>query len=202
MASAWIPQADIKKVDIMVVAGGCTGREMHTTFKSNRYYLTVANLGVYDQLTKTNIVRMEDENVKSGYLFSDVGMGISGDKDIIWCTYEMAYKSHIIRDFTSFSPVLINNRKPVTDWGNKESAYVEGLHKRTCLAWNNQFFVVLATDGRMRLKDARGWLMRWGMWYAGNCDGGGSQFLINKDVLMVDSGRKNASWLLIYSTRG
>ena len=77
-----IPRDKIKKIDIINVKGGITASQVYKKYKPD-YFI---NLALYDMSTGTNITHLKDEGTASGYLFSDEGIGIKGDNEILFCT--------------------------------------------------------------------------------------------------------------------
>lgn len=185
---------DIGKIDI-ILTKNMTDAQVYNKYKPD--YLI--NLALYDMATGTNITYLEDENKQSGYLFSDRGLGITKDGKPIWCTKTDAYKSSDIKDYTSFSPVLVENGKVSINWGNKVSTYVNnGSHIRCFLGMNKDYFFIGVTDVGMSINSLANYCVNQGMTYAGNNDGGGSVSLWENGKALKKSSRKNASWLLIY----
>ena len=82
-----IDRSKIKKIDY--VTEPLTAGDVYGIYKPD-YML---NLGLYDTKTTTNIVIMEDENLRSGYLFSAEGIGIRGEKELLWVSSAKAYNS-------------------------------------------------------------------------------------------------------------
>jgi len=200
MANLWIKQTKIKKIDIINVKFGLTAKEVRDKYRPD-YFI---NLAMYDTTSGLNITRLEDENVKFGYLFADVGIGIMGDKDLIWTDYKTAYADRIVRDFVSGSPPLvidniIVNTKDKKVWGNKYSAYVDKIHYRSFVGFNKKYLILCASDNPMSLP-ATAYTARYNLHcrYALNLDGGGSCHLQAGDKIYKNSTRRNASWLLIY----
>ena len=184
-----ISRDKIKKIDIINVRGGITASQVYNKYKPDY----MINLALYDMATGENITNLKDEGIVSGYLFSDEGMGIKGDKEIIFCT-----KNDIsVRDFVAGSPVLIKKGVKKLDWGNKYSKYVDGVHKRSAIGFNSEEVILYTSDKEMSLERLSN-VLEGECDYAINCDGGGSCHLQHKDKIYVKSSRKNVSWLLIY----
>lgn len=189
-----IKLSDIEKIDI-ILTKNMTDTQIYNTYKPD--YLI--NLALYDMSTGTNITYMKDENKISGYLFSDQGLGITKEGKPIWCNRKDAYASVDIKDYVSFSPVLVDNGKININWGNKVSTYVaNGSHIRCFLGMNKEHFFIGVTDSAMTINGLAQYCINQGMLYAGNNDGGGSVSLWEKGKALKKSSRKNASWLLIY----
>jgi hypothetical protein len=157
------------------------------------------NFALYDTKTGINIVNMEDENIASGYLFSQEGVGIRGNKELIWTTRKEALADKTIRDFSGFSPVLGKDRKINIDWGGTESDTLKQLNKRMLFGWDSKYIKICASDNSISIPTAANIMIGTLMCqFAGNCDGGGSIYLRNGDNIIRNSTRKNASWFLIY----
>ena len=184
-----IPRENIKRIDIINVRGGITASEVYKKYKPDY----MINLALYDMATGTNITNLKDEGIASGYLFSDEGIGIKGENEIVFCNKN----DETVRDFVAGSPVLIKNYKTCIDWGNKYSEYVDGDHKRSLIGFTPRKVILYTSDEKMTLKElSRNWEGE--IEYAINCDGGGSCHLQAGDKVLTKSTRKNVSWLLVY----
>ena len=193
-----IDKNKIRKLDILCVQGGITAEEVYKQYKPD--YLI--NLGLYDTKTGTNIVIMEDENMRSGYLFALEGIGIRGQKDLVWVSNAKAYESIDIRDYISGSPVLVKNKTVAIDWGNKYSEYIDKSHIRSFIGFNDKSLILCATDKIISIHDLAWLALNMGCEYAINLDGGGSSHLQVADKIQVNSTRANVSWLLVYLWEG
>lgn len=195
MASQVIPFSKIKKIDIINVKGGLTYSQVMSKYKPD----VLINLALYDVGSKENITNLVDENKPSGYLFSSNGIGIKNDKELVWTTFDKAKTDNSVRDFVAGSPVLVSNGKVNIDWGNKYSSYVDGIHKRSAIGFNDNGLILLCTDGNMSIKDlANTCVNNFTAKYMVNCDGGGSCHLQVGDKIYSKSTRGNVSWLLVY----
>jgi len=195
MASQVIPFRKIKKIDIINVKGGITASDVMKKYKPD----ILINLALYDVNSGTNITYLEDENISSGYLFSNNGIGIKNDKELVWTTFDNSKSSKDIRDYVSGSPVLVSNGKVDIDWGNKYSSYVNGTHKRSAIGFNDNSLILICTDNEVKLNSlANTCVNNFGAKFMINCDGGGSCHLQVGTKIYVKSTRKNASWLLVY----
>lgn len=184
---------DISKLDI-VITQGLTGKQVYEKYKADY----ILNLSLYDMNTGKNITYMEDENMKSGYLFSDRGLGITLNSKPVWCTHKEAYNSLEIKDYCSFSPILVEDGKKSISWGNKVSSYVNGNHYRSFLGFNDSHFFIGVSDYKNTIDGLADYCISQGMIYAGNNDGNGSTFFCEKGKVLRSSSRRNASWLLVY----
>lgn len=184
-----ISKEKISKIDIINVKGGITATQVYK--KYNPDYMI--NLALYDMATGTNITNLKDEGVASGYLFSDYGIGIKGENDIVWTTKD----DETLRDFVAGSPILIKNGEKNIDWGNRYSSYVNGAHNRSVIGFNDKDIILYCSGKEMSLNELVDEL-KGKCDYAINCDGGGSCHLQYKDKIYKKSLRKNVSWLLIY----
>lgn len=190
-----IPFSKIKKIDIINVQGGITASEVMSKYKPD----ILMNLALYDTDTSTNMTFLEDENKKSGSYFSLEGIGIKRNKTLVWCNKEEAFSSDEIRDYVSGSPILIKDGKKNIDWGNLYSSYVDGKHVRSCVGFNSNSLILVASSGSITLEDmANHCLSSYYPTYMINCDGGGSCHLQDTSTVYVKSYRANVSWLLVY----
>lgn len=184
-----IPRNEIGKIDIINVKGGITATQVYNKYKPDY----MINLALYDMATGTNITNLIDEGVTSGYLFSDEGIGIRGDNEIVFCTKT----DKTIRDFVTGSPILIKNSTKNIDWGNKYSEYVDKVHYRSAIGFNSNELILYASNNEISLGTLANNLINI-CDYAINCDGGGSCHLQHWDKIHRKSTRKNVSWLLVY----
>ena len=196
--NAIIDRNKIRKLDILCAQGGITAEDVYKQYKPD--YLI--NLGQYDTKTGTNIVIMEDENMRSGYLFALEGIGIKGEKELVWVTNQKAYECDEIRDYISGAPVLVKNKTVAVDWGNKYSEYIDKSHIRSFIGFNDNSLVLCATEKIIPINDLAWLALNMGCDYAINLDGGGSSHLQIDDKIQVKSTRANASWLLVYMWEG
>lgn len=185
-----IPREKIKKIDIVNIKGGMTATQVYKKYKPDY----MINLALYDMASGTNITHLKDEGVDSGYLFSNEGIGIKGDAEIIWTTKD----DNSIRDYVSGSPILLKNGEKYLDWGNKKSDYVCGKHKRSTIGFNGREVILFNSGKEIDLTALQDEMLALGCEYAINCDGGGSCHLQEGEKIYSKSVRSNASWLLVY----
>ena len=186
-----IPREKIKKIDIVNVKGGLTATQVYKKYKPDY----MINLALYDMASGTNITHLKDGGVTSGYLFSNEGIGIKGDAEIIWTTKD----DNSVRDYVSGSPVLLKNGEKHLDWGNKKSDYICGSHKRSAIGFNGKEIILFNSDKKMDLDELSQALISENCQFAINCDGGGSCHLQKGEKVYNKSVRSNASWFLIYT---
>lgn len=191
-----IARDKIRKIDI--INENLTAEELYSKYKPD-YFI---NLALYDTKTGANIVIMEDENFRSGYLFSLEGIGIKGEKELVWVTNQKAYECDDIRDYVSGSPVLVKHKTVAVDWGNKYSEYIDKSHIRSFVGYNDKSLIMCATDKLMSIHDLAWLALNIGCDYAINLDGGGSSHLQAGGNAEIKSTRQNASWLLVYLWEG
>lgn len=187
----------IEKIDL-INTKGMTANQVYNKYKPD----FMINGALYDMATKTNIVNIEDENVKAGYLFSSQGIGINGFKHLLWTDYETAKKDSDIRDFIAGAPTLIKGGAVNVDWGNKHSNQVDGSKYRSCIGFNATHFFMVGSDNPNTLKGLAEYCIKQGMKYAINLDGGGSCHLQQGTKKLKSSSRANASWILVYLKKG
>ena len=185
-----IPREKISKIDIINVRGGITASSVYKKYKPDY----MINLALYDMTSGENITNLIDEGVSSGYLFTDEGIGIKGDNELVFSTKN----DKNIRDFVAGSPILSKNGEKAIDWGNKYSEYVDGAHIRSTIGFNAKEVILYTTDKEVTLNTLAESMIRAGCDYAINLDGGGSSHLQEGEKIYRKSIRKNASWLLIY----
>ena len=194
MANCYINRNQIEKIEIINIKGGMTATQVYNKYKPD-YFI---NLALYDMASGENITYLEDDNKQSGYLFSNKGIGIKKDINLIWTTVNEAYNSTEIEDFVSGSPTLVQNGVKTIDWGNKYSSYVDGKHKRTFFGFNDTSLILCCSDSSLTLSKEADTAIQLGCQFAINCDGGGSCHLQMGTKVLQKSTRKNASWLLVY----
>ena len=187
-----ISRDKIQKIDI-INTEGMTGEEVYKKYMPD----FLINLALYDMATGKNITHLKDEGISSGYLFSDEGIGIKNDNEIIWTNKN----DENVRDFVAGSPVLIKNGAKFIDWGNKKSDYVSGSHIRSAIGFDADKVILFNSDKKMDLNELSETLFSEKCQFAINCDGGGSCHLQEGSKIYKKSTRKNASWLLIFLKR-
>lgn len=185
-----IPREKINKIDIVNVKGGIKATQLYKKYKPDY----MINLALYDMATGINITHLKDEGVASGYLFSDEGIGIKGNAEIIWTTKD----DKTVRDFVAGSPVLVKNGQKCIDWGNKKSEYVCGSHIRSTIGFNADEIILFTSDEKMTLNELVENMKLGRCQFSINLDGGGSSHLQMGSAVYKKSTRKNASWLLVY----
>lgn len=185
-----IPRSKISKIDIVNIKGGLKATQVYNKYRPDY----MINLALYDMATGINITHLKDEGVVSGYLFSDEGIGIKGDNEVVFCTKN----DKTVRDFVAGSPVLVKNSAKYIDWGNKKSEYVLGSHIRSSIGFNANEIILFNSDKKMDLNELSKALISDNCQFAINLDGGGSCHLQKGSKVYKKSTRANASWLLVY----
>ena len=197
MAVLKINRNDIEKIDIANIQGGFTASQVMERYKPD----ILINLALYDMASLTNITKMLDENVESGYLFTDEGIYLDREGDIGWCSFEEAKEDPNKKDYVSGSPILVKGGAVSIEWGNKVSTYLKGTHKRCILGFNNSEVILMSTETETTLEKAAKLAKEAGCNYAINLDGGGSCHLQEGNKVYTKSSRKNVSWLMIYKKK-
>ena len=183
---------DLKKIDF--VNNPMTAKTLYETYKPTAFI----NACLYDMTTSNNITKVEDENKSHGYLFSDEGIGIFVDNNLVWTTYETARKDTTIKDFIAGSPTLVVAGKVNIDWGNKVSTAIQGKAYRSAIGFNQSTLFMYVSDNKITLDELAKYMSEIGCQYAINLDGGGSCHLQEGSTVYRNSTRKNASWFMIY----
>lgn len=194
MSTCYIKKNEIETLDILIPKKRYTA----STITKDLLPDYLINLALYDMQTGINIVNMEDENVQSGYLFAESGIGIKGKNEIVWVEKDTAWNDEEIRDYVSGAPVLVVNGKVQIEWGNKISTQIQGKHKRTAIGFNDEYLILYCSDDEITIEILAERMSTMGCKYAINCDGGGSQHLQEGSKIYKKSYRKNASWLVAW----
>jgi N-acetylmuramoyl-L-alanine amidase len=197
LAIVRIPTNKIEQLDIKAILGGATGSEIKAMYKPSAFM----NLALYDMATKTNIVKLIADNMESGYLFADEGIGITTDNKPIWCSLSDARTNENIRGYVSGAPVLVKAGKVSIDWGNKVSTQIQGKHIRTAVGFGDGDLVMYVSEDSITLETLADRMIDYGCEYAINCDGGGSSHLYSEGKTYKSSIRANPTWLLVYKKK-
>ena len=197
MAIVRIPINKIEQLDIKAILGGATGSEIKAMYKPSAFM----NLALYDMSTKTNIVKLIADNMESGYLFADEGIGITTDNKPVWCSLADARTNGNIRGYVSGAPVLVKAGKVNIDWGNKVSTQIQGKHIRTAVGFGDGDLVMYVSEDSITLETLADRMIDYGCEYAINCDGGGSSHLYSEGKTYKSSIRANPTWLLVYKKK-
>lgn len=188
MSICRIALSEVEKIDL-VITKGMTANQVYSKYKPDY----MINAALYDMATKENITNAKDEGKASGYLFSNEGIGITGNKILDWCE-----KSESVRDFIAGAPTLVKHGAKYINWGNKYSNYVDGNHKRSCIGFNGTHLFLVASDNNNTINSLAEYCIRQQMKYAINLDGGGSCHLQEGSKKLKSSGRANCSWILVF----
>ena len=195
MSDIIIKKKYIKKYDIINVKGGISAKDVLSKYKPDAF----CNLALYASSVMINVTRLEDENVKSGYLFSDEMLGIIGDNELVWVDYKEVYADKNIRDAVGGSPILGINDKIDIKWGNKHSSYLDRNWMRTAIGDNDSEFIMHTSDEALTIPELAT-IMTYNKHCKNSlaCDGGGSSHLQMGQRVLKESTRANVSWFLIY----
>lgn len=188
MAYEKIKLLDIEKIDV-INTKGMTAAQIYEKYKPDY----ILNGALYDVDTGTNIVKLKDNGVSSGYLFADQGIGIMDNNKPVWCEINSN-----VKDYIAGAPTLVINGISAIDWGNKYSEYVDGNHKRSVLGFNGTHLYLLASDYDNTIQGLASYCAQHGMTHAINLDGGGSCHLQKGKTIIKKSTRSNASWIIVY----
>lgn len=187
-----IPKDSIAKLDFVNIKGGMRVADVKSKYNPN----VIINGTLYDMVKGLNYIDVVDENVRSGYLGADEGIGIVNRNDTVWCTGDKARKDNTIVDWIGGIPTLVIDGKVNIKWGDKYDSYLNGCHQRSVFAYDKNNVYFICTKGEVKLESLAKELVRIGITHAINMDGGGSSTLWFDDKKYKTSGRKNASWLI------
>lgn len=202
-----IKLSDIKKIDYYETPND-KRETMQTVFDRMKPDFII-NGTLYDMKSGKTITMSEDENKTEGYLFSTQGIGIKGDKELVWTTYTKAKADDAIRDYMSGSPTLVINGKKVLDSGTTNSSIINTRHERSAIGYNNTHFFLYSSDrDEITCNQLADRCIANQMQYAINLDGGGSSQVGMMDhstgkMKVINNrteNRPNPSWILIYLT--
>lgn len=132
------------------------------------------NGGLFVMSNGKPIANFMDEKVKlainSNYLY---GMGVTSKGEMMTGSVNSAY----FKDFVSGYPILVSNGKAENITFAKE---IDGKHPRTAIGHNSTHYFILIVDGRTStnkgatFSEMQKWLIKYGVTFAVNLDGGGS----------------------------
>ena len=197
MASVKIKFNEITSINLVHIEEGITASNIKSWHNPDAFI----NLALYDMATKENIVKLIDDNIESGYLFADRGIGITTDNKPIWCSLAEAKTNPDIVDYVSGAPVLVVDNKINIDWGNKVSTQIQGKHIRSAVGISDNELILYVSDTPMTLESLASTMISLGCKYAINCDGGGSSHLYADGKTYKASTRANPTWLLVYKNK-
>ena len=197
MASVKIKFKEITSVNLVHIEEGITASNIKSWHNPDAFI----NLALYDMATKENIVKLIDDNIESGYLFADRGIGITTDNKPIWCSLAEAKTNPDVVDYVSGAPVLVVDSKINIDWGNKVSTQIQGKHIRSAVGISDNELILYVSDTPMTLESLASTMISLGCKYAINCDGGGSSHLYADGKTYKTSTRANPTWLLVYKNK-
>lgn len=205
MSFVTIPLDKIRKIDFMVLPDNQrkTIKEMFAYLSPKPDY--IINATFYNMDNGETIVHSEDENKAYGYVWSNEGIGISGDRDLLWCDKKTAYGSATIRDFIGGCPTLVKDGVKFVDSGATASDYIlNGSHYRSFFGYNDSNLYIGYTTTKCTVSQEVQECLNSKLTHAVNLDGGGSVSVGKNEngvlsVIAAPSGyRANASWLLVY----
>ena len=173
MPSVKIKFNEIESINIIDIDGGITANNIVSQYRPDAFI----NLALYDMASKENIVKLLDENIESGYLFSDKGIGVTSEGRPIWCSLAEAKTNPDITDYVSGAPVLVTEGKVNIDWGNKVSTQIQGKHIRSAVGFSDNELILYTSSSSITLEALACNMIDLGCKYAINCDGGGSSHL-------------------------
>lgn len=205
MSVVSIPREKIKKIDFMVLPN-----KQRKTIKQMFEYLNpkpdyIINATFYNMANGETIVHSEDENKAYGYTWSNEGIGIKGDKDLLWYDKTTAYGDSNIRDFIGGCPTLVKNGAKYINSGSTVSPYIiNNKHYRSFVGFNNTNLYLGYTTSLYTTSQEVQECLNNKMTHAINLDGGGSVSIGKNEngtlkIIAAPSGyRANSSWLLVY----
>lgn len=200
-----IPLDRVRKIDFMILPNN-----QRKTIQQMFDYLSVKpdyiiNATFYNMSNGETIVHSEDENKAYGYTWANEGIGIEGDKGLLWCDKSTAYKSKEIRDFIAGCPTLVKNGAKYVTSGNTDSSYIMNQsHYRSFMGFNKSSLYLGYTTSKYTVSQQINDCLNAKITHAINLDGGGSVSIGKNEkgklkVLAAPSGyRANASWILVY----
>jgi hypothetical protein len=197
MAHIKIKFSEIAKFEL-INKGRMTGAEVYQNYKPD----IMINGTLYDTLTGTNITYIVDDGIPSGHLFTKEGFAVTENNDVLWLTKEPAADIPKIKDRFGFSPILIKDGVINIDWGNKYSEDIEDAAYRSIAGLSDTEIIFAVTDTQMSIGKAAEYALSLGIKNGGLLDGGGSCYLRNKERIIVNSTRANASWLMVWLKGG
>lgn len=197
MPSVKIKFNEIESINIIDIDGGITANNIVSQYRPDAFI----NLALYDMTSKENIVKLLDENIESGYLFSDKGIGVTSEGRPIWCSLAEAKTNPDITDYVSGAPVLVTEGKVNIDWGNKVSTQIQGKHIRSAVGISDNELILYTSSSSITLEALACNMIDLGCKYAINCDGGSSSHLQDGKTIYKNSVRANPTWLLVYKKR-
>ena len=164
-----IPFEEIKKIDI--------AKCKEPTQTVQAYYAeakvkpdVVMNGGMFVMATGNTIFSLRDESktLITDYKNKD-GFGIIGDNTLAVGRIDDGQN---YRDFISAYPTLIEDKKPCN---TSKSAEIDYKTRRTIVAWDtNNFYMITVEKSGMKFAEIQKILVKMGVVYAANLDGGGS----------------------------
>lgn len=191
--------SEIECIDYKVLDVKMNGSQVMKTYGAD----FALNATLYDVATGKVITFSEDENKGVGYVFSQLGIGIRGAKELVWTNYKTARADDNIRDFIGGSPTLVVNKKVSIDAGTTDSWILKSKSFRSFLGFSDKRVYLGTSDYANTISGLAEYCLNQGMQYAINLDGGGSCTFLEmsngKVKHLVDrESRRNASWILVY----
>ena len=178
----------IKVRDFKVILENLSGAQVLAKYNPDH----IINAGLYDNQTGRNMTFLTANGINDGAYFSRKGIGFKDGK-VIWCTQGEA------TEFIGGSPVILEAGQKIIDWGNQVSSYLQGSHIRSWAGLKkNGELIINVTDRKMTLEELQDEALKYGAYHAINLDGGSSRYLQISNRIVINTGKRNESWILVW----
>lgn len=199
-----IKLSDIEKIDYYETPND--KRETILTVFNKMKPDFIINGTLYDMKSGKTITMTKDEGKTEGYLFSNQGIGIKSNKELVWTTYQKAKTDIAIRDYMSGAPTLVIDGKKVIDAGTTQSSIINTKNERSAIGYNDTHLFLYSSDKEnITCSELADRCIKHGMRYAINLDGGGSSQVgmmnLKGNLEIINQrteNRANPSWILVY----